>query len=326
MQLLLLLGAGFSRNWGGWLATEAFEYLLGADPIASNPRHRQLLWKHYDSGGFEGALSEIQTEYRRDPAGSKQRLEDFQFAIRQMFDGMNRRFRHMNGGPAWDPLTLFLDRFDAIFTLNQDVLLELWYLHTVGHRPRHRGWKGAAMPGIDQREFNPEIGGDDWSRVYELDDSANGDVAVGYQPYFKLHGSSNWLRNGKSLLVMGTGKSGEINENPLLRMYFEVFQNKLSAPDTRLMVIGYGFKDEHINSALLNAASRGMQMFVIDPAGSNLLHSANPTRSRGSVSAKNSVEELFESALIGASRRSLLDIFSKRDMIEYDKLERFLNE
>jgi hypothetical protein len=25
----MLTGAGFSRNWGGWLADEAFEYLLG---------------------------------------------------------------------------------------------------------------------------------------------------------------------------------------------------------------------------------------------------------------------------------------------------------
>ena len=28
MPNLLLIGAGFSRNWGGWLATEAFEHLL----------------------------------------------------------------------------------------------------------------------------------------------------------------------------------------------------------------------------------------------------------------------------------------------------------
>jgi hypothetical protein len=28
MQHILLTGAGFSRNWGGWLADEAFEYLL----------------------------------------------------------------------------------------------------------------------------------------------------------------------------------------------------------------------------------------------------------------------------------------------------------
>jgi hypothetical protein len=30
MAHYLLTGAGFSYNWGGWLASEAFEYLLGA--------------------------------------------------------------------------------------------------------------------------------------------------------------------------------------------------------------------------------------------------------------------------------------------------------
>ena len=29
----LLTGAGFSRNWGGWLANEAFEYLLGVPEV-----------------------------------------------------------------------------------------------------------------------------------------------------------------------------------------------------------------------------------------------------------------------------------------------------
>ena len=29
----LLTGAGFTRNWGGWLANEAFEYLLGAPDV-----------------------------------------------------------------------------------------------------------------------------------------------------------------------------------------------------------------------------------------------------------------------------------------------------
>src|ERR1700730_9485937 len=33
MSLILLTGAGFSRNWGGWLATEAFEYLIGQDDL-----------------------------------------------------------------------------------------------------------------------------------------------------------------------------------------------------------------------------------------------------------------------------------------------------
>lgn len=33
MTNILFTDAGFSRNWGGWLADEAFEYLLGVDGL-----------------------------------------------------------------------------------------------------------------------------------------------------------------------------------------------------------------------------------------------------------------------------------------------------
>ena len=36
MNFVLLLGAGFTRNWGGWLASEVFEYLLGSPEIDDN--------------------------------------------------------------------------------------------------------------------------------------------------------------------------------------------------------------------------------------------------------------------------------------------------
>ena len=38
MPKLLLLGAGFSRNWGGWLATEVFEYLLGTKAVTGSDK------------------------------------------------------------------------------------------------------------------------------------------------------------------------------------------------------------------------------------------------------------------------------------------------
>ena len=58
MAHVLLTGAGFSRNWGGWLATEAFEYLIGC-PEVDEPL-RRLLWKHKSrGGGFEDALAEL---------------------------------------------------------------------------------------------------------------------------------------------------------------------------------------------------------------------------------------------------------------------------
>ena len=40
MTNVLQTGAGFTRNWGGWLANEAFEYLLGRPEIGSELRQR----------------------------------------------------------------------------------------------------------------------------------------------------------------------------------------------------------------------------------------------------------------------------------------------
>lgn len=58
MKHVLLLGAGFSHNWGGWLASEAFDYLIGCDPVDTDIK--DLLWNHRDEDGFEGALDELQ--------------------------------------------------------------------------------------------------------------------------------------------------------------------------------------------------------------------------------------------------------------------------
>ena len=132
MGQILLLGAGFSRNWGGWLAPEAFEYLLGC-PQVDAPL-RSLLWKYKRQGGFEDALAHLQDEFarRRDP-GTTERLAKLQNAILQMFNAMDqgfaeiRDFEPQNARPytvascfAW---------FDAIFTLNQDLLMERHYLN-----------------------------------------------------------------------------------------------------------------------------------------------------------------------------------------------------
>jgi hypothetical protein len=43
MPDLLLTGAGFSRNWGGWLANEVFEYLLGCPEI--NQDIHTAIWR-----------------------------------------------------------------------------------------------------------------------------------------------------------------------------------------------------------------------------------------------------------------------------------------
>lgn len=48
----LLMGAGFSRNWGGWLADEAFDYLLGTNEIRHSPALRTLIWRHREGAAL----------------------------------------------------------------------------------------------------------------------------------------------------------------------------------------------------------------------------------------------------------------------------------
>ena len=88
---ILLLGAGFSRNWGGWLASEAFEYLLGCPQVDSDIR--RLLWRYQRKGGFEDALTQLQDEFaRKQAAHPEQRLTKLQDAIQQMFADMDKAF------------------------------------------------------------------------------------------------------------------------------------------------------------------------------------------------------------------------------------------
>ncbi len=55
MHHYLFTGAGFSRNWGGWHANEAFEYLVGAPEIDDDLRI--ISWEAKLRGeGFEGGV------------------------------------------------------------------------------------------------------------------------------------------------------------------------------------------------------------------------------------------------------------------------------
>ena len=126
MAKYLLTGAGFSRNWGGWLASEAFEYLIGVSGLT--PRIRATLWKHKEAGtGFEGAYQEL----RSVAESSSERDDDFKF-FSNMISGMFTSMQQSFPRDPFSELTLrFLAQFDAIFTLNQDTLLELKYCNSL---------------------------------------------------------------------------------------------------------------------------------------------------------------------------------------------------
>lgn len=331
MSHYLLLGAGFSRNWGGWLAVEAFEYLLGCPEVARNPQLQALLWRNQPNGGFENALAEVQANFIRSPQEHTANLQDMQSAVTRMFDDMNHGFFGIINFEFQEFLDRsvrkFLTRFDAIFTLNQDLLLEHHYIDQNVSLLSSNRWGGSCLPGM-RPIHNPNAANpNSWAQRKWMPAPINEfQLDARMQPYFKLHGSSNWQEtHGAPMLIMGGNKMPEIGASPILARYLQIFEESLSQPDARLMVIGYGFRDSHINDVIMRAINdRGMKMFVIAPEGGDLARLANSTH-RAPIRVGTALEATFERGLMGASRRLLRDIFGG-DTIEFNKVMRFFQD
>ena len=308
MTPYLLLGAGFSRNWGGWLGAEVFEYLLGHPEIVDNQELRRALWTAQPRGGFEIALSDLQSAVMANGSAAAN-LKRLETAVVAMFDDMNKGLE----AAKWEfsnfvdnSVSRCLTQFEAIFTLNQDLLVECHYLDASPELCRPDRWNGVGMPGISAGQKTASIIGQRWEILGE--DAFRIENRI--QPYFKLHGSSNWIApDGSATLVMGGNKPGAIGGSPILAWYQEEFEQHLCSGNARLMVIGYGFRDQHINDVIIRAIEdHGLRMFVVDPEGAGIARAVNPTL--GGVYDPNALDSAFVRGLVGASRRGLAEIFS----------------
>jgi len=97
------------------------------------------------SKGFEGALDILQTQ-------QSSSLKGFEIALMRAFDTMNRAYSER---PDFNfsndirfSVTKFLTHFDAIFTLNQDALMEMHYLANSPELLSDGRLNGCGIPGM----------------------------------------------------------------------------------------------------------------------------------------------------------------------------------
>jgi hypothetical protein len=159
MPHVLLTGAGFSHNWGGWLANEAFEYLLGCSEVDGPLRDKLWLSKN-SGGGFEDALAALQSSQNTE---EQRQLDNLTAALVGMFNAMGQGFMYKTFEPQSQIILMvrtFLINFNAIFTLNQDTLLEQHYFNDnimLGSSGRWGGWELPGMPFLSQTQTFPAI-------------------------------------------------------------------------------------------------------------------------------------------------------------------------
>ncbi len=82
--------------------------------------------------------------------------------------------------------------------------------------------------------------------------------------YVKLHGSFNWKDSkDNKIMVIGTSKLEDIEKEPILKWYLKMFECILSMPERRLLIIGYGFRDKHINDVIVNSINKyGLKLHI----------------------------------------------------------------
>jgi hypothetical protein len=300
----LLTGAGWTWNWGGQLAKEIWQSLIGHETIQRSQRLRGLL---LSETSFETALG--MTHQEPYTAADRETLER---ALLDTFRAMDRGLvlpdhsSSVNMYKVQELLFRFCGRrgqgVDAgyLFTLNQDLWPERHiYNEHVYHAPP------PSLPGLerrpDQRIFPADV--EPYSDRLEMHPMGNPAVngrLVGNFNVIKLHGSFNWrTTDGRRAMVVGTEKAPQIAASPLLRWYFDIFRQVLSAGDVRLMIVGYGFGDGHVNAAISDAIKRhGLRVFIwdIDP------------ELRDHIQAAQHGTEIW-SGLLSTAQRKMIDVF-----------------
>lgn len=315
----LLTGAGFSKNWGGLLASEVFNDLLSAPDI--DQATRQMLFRANEpfGGGFENVLGKLQAA--TDPENVKRR-EALTSALAGIFNEMGlgymaRQFEFSAQPDTRYALTPFLRRFQTIFTTNQDTLIEQKYIPFSGLERR------AHLPGLKYINPGSATGSAHDSIAVMEPNPTDFALSPTMQPYIKLHGSVNWVesRAGQRILIMGGQKTTIIKRFPLLSWYQEEFRKALLLPGARLMVMGYSFSDEHLNDAILAAVKESnLKLFIVDPGGVGIIDKRDKTAAV--PIPKSEDQELLEGRIIGVSTRPISTSFND-DVVENNRLQKF---
>lgn len=268
---VLLTGAGFSKPFRGYLASEMWALIFNQPEIHQHQKLRRCLLENQN---FEVVYDLVQRNEFYD-FGERER-RDFVTAITRAYEHLHLSVCGEFQQHAFALCQLFLARFGKVdrdemgmmFTLNQDLFLERYFslnFCKVGipgllgkipwFRPNNSGKFTIAPVDLPSSSEVEDLRSRFWSQK-------DRELA-----YFKLHGSLGWRSaSGGESLIVGTTKASAIQSEPLLRWYSEVFKQVLHAGDRHLLVIGYGFRDAHVNAVIAEGIEKHrLKLFVVNP-------------------------------------------------------------
>lgn len=282
LKPVLLTGAGFTKDIGGYLAQEMWAQIFNSPGITASPRLSNIL-KNDIGFDYESVYDKV--IYGHDT--NEEEREAFSDALFNAYQVLDDRIRGLEGnqsrggGVDLDKLCSFLRNFSGtendrgfFFTLNQDLFIERWVAGREAHfHEKLQIW----IPGIDNQvsgKNEATLEKEDFLTLPQESAMAThverneGKVSIyGRFQYIKLHGSWNWrTSDGKMAMAIGHAKSALLKNEPLFKWYLETFNHVVTQDNCLLLVIGYGFHDPHINDVIAEGIKKkNLKLFVVNP-------------------------------------------------------------
>lgn len=274
---IILTGAGFTKNFGGFLADEMWAVIFNHPRIKEQSKVRNLMLDDFD---YESIYHKVLREPVEGLYGEDDKTA-IKTAISWAYKQLDKKILDSIGPTHSEIITGFTklingfannrDCMSYFFTLNQDLLIERCFSTCLSLKtlnlPGGIPIKPSTGSGIDRKS---PLSNDSFIKLpnkKEVDSRKSKSLSPKELHYIKLHGSYNWKScDGSDMLVIGKDKEDQINREPLLEWYFEIFKETLSKKGVRLLVIGYGFLDKHINEIIASSVKEhGLQIYVVSP-------------------------------------------------------------
>jgi len=270
-KTILLTGAGFSKNFGGYLAREIWSKIFNHPDLEKFPTIKEKLKSNFD---FESIYSDV----LKDSSLSLDEKNVFQRIIISAYvdmDDMLSQHNSTNNDPyqinfrgVSNFLGLFAGSNNEVginFTLNHDLFLERKVT-----RPalglgllEYKNYSDVVQTGRLDSTVRVDLPDDTFIENFKQNHlNSSGDLF-----YIKLHGSLGWWSaTGNKRMVLGNNKLADIMQEPLLKWYFEIFEEALFRDGVKLFILGYSFNDSHINEKIVKAVkNHGLKIYVISP-------------------------------------------------------------
>lgn len=261
-DIILLTGAGFSRNFGGFLAREMWSKIFNNPLVQGVSEVRDLLLEDFD---FESVYSTVLIGGRYSVDAKNALTQAIEQAYKDLDDTV-KNWVFKNDNPIafntygfGEIVSLMSQRGSEsgwFFTLNQDLLME-----------RKNGFRSPGAAFGTTFVDKAEGGGIQVITMPNEQQLEKAKATLNNSSYIKLHGSYGWTSShGGTQMVIGRNKTEDIGREPLLNWYFELFKNAIYAGSKKMLIIGYGFGDAHINAVLLKGVQEhGLSLYIINP-------------------------------------------------------------